>query len=71
MTDCAHSREAAYFWRVANRARELKAAGRFCGGEADAILDDLAAIAVCTTWPALLKRAEEAGYQFTEWLEAA
>lgn len=65
------SRGALYFWTVASRARKLRAAGAFVGQPADDILDDLSAIAVCTPWPALLARVEEAGRQFTEWLEAA
>lgn len=65
------SLEARYFWNVVSKARQLKAAGQFRGPEADEILDDLSAIAVCTTWPALRRLADEAGQTFTEWLEAA
>ena len=65
------SREALYFWTVASRARKLRADGDFVGQAADDILDDLSATAVCTLWPALQARVEEAGQQFTEWLEAA
>lgn len=65
------SREALYFWTLASRARKLRAAGAFVGQAADDILDDLSAIAIYTPWPALRARVEEAGRQFTEWLEAA
>lgn len=65
------SLEARYFWNVVSKARQLKAAGRFCAPVADDILDDLSAIAVCTAWPALRRLADEAGQAFTEWLEAA
>lgn len=71
MTADIRTREAAYFWRLVSAARQLRARGMFHGPAADDILDDLSAIAVCTTWPALQKRVEEAGVQFTEWLEAA
>lgn len=71
MTDGIHSREATYFWRVASKARQLRALGMFNGPVADDILADLSAIAVCTTWPALRSRAEDAGLRFTAWLEAA
>lgn len=71
MPDGMRSREATYFWSVAHRARVLRAAEGFNGAMAEALLDDLSAIAVCTTWPALLRRVEEAGQTFTEWLEAA
>lgn len=65
------SLEARYFWNVVSKARQLKAAGQFRGPEADDILDDLSAIAVCTTWPSLRRLADEAAQTFTEWLEAA
>lgn len=65
------SLEARYFWRAVSKARQMKAAGDFHGPEADVILDDLSAIAVCTSWPALRRSADEAGQTFTEWLEAA
>jgi hypothetical protein len=71
MPDGLRSREATYFWGVAYRARMLRAAGRFHGPEAESLLDDLSAIAVCTNWPALQRRVEEAGRTFSEWLEAA
>lgn len=71
MSDGLLSREAAYFWSVAKRARALRAAGAFHGPVAEDLLDDLSAMAVCTTWPALRRRVEEAGRTFTEWLEAA
>lgn len=71
MASDVRSMEARYFWSVVRKARELKAVGPFHGPEADAILDDLSAIAVCTNWPALQRRVEEAGQTFTEWLEAA
>lgn len=65
------SLEARYFWNVVSKARRLKAAGQFRGPEANDILDDLSAIAVCTAWPALLRMVDEAGQAFTEWLEVA
>lgn len=65
------SLEARYFWNVVSKARQLKAAGQFRGPATDDILDDLSAIAVCTTWPVLRRLADEAGQTFTEWLEAA
>ena len=71
MTDTVKAREAAYFWRLVSAARQLRTRGMFHGPAAADILDDLSAIAVCTTWPALQARVEEAGVQFTEWLEAA
>lgn len=71
MAGDARSMEALYFWGAVRMARQMKAAGKFRGPEADAIVDDLAAIAVCTTWPAMRKRADEAGQTFAKWLEAA
>ena len=65
------SSEARYFWRVVSKARQMKAAGEFRGNAADDILDDLSAIAVCTSWPSLRRLADEAGQTFTEWLGAA
>ena len=65
------SSEARYFWRVVSKARQMKAAGDFRGPAADDILDDLSAIAVCTSWPSLRRLVDEAGQTFTEWLGAA
>ena len=71
MSEAMLSLEAAYFWKVASKARQLRALGMFNGPVADGILDDMSAIAVCTTWPALRRLADEAGQTFTERLEAA
>lgn len=71
MTDTIKAREAAHFWHIVSTARQLRARGMFHGPAAEEILDDLAAVASYSTWPAMQRRAEDAGLTFTKWLEAA